>query len=276
MASSAVPPGGDRLDGDVRAYYDRGGEAVRLARGTGLLEFARTTELIQRHLPAGELDILDIGGGPGTYARWLCEAGHQVTLVDPVPLHVQQALQMHPNIAAALGDARAVPAEADSADVALLLGPLYHLTEPEDRLLALSEAKRCLRPGGVLMAAGISRYAALWDLLIRLDRLHEEEVLDTALNAIRTGVFAGTTGELFTTAYFHLPEEIVAEAAAAGFAEPRLFNIEGPGAFLPDLDERWANEERREAVLAAARAVEADPHLLAASGHLLLIAGKPL
>ena len=263
------------LDADVRAYYDRGGERDRLTTGTGLLEFARTRELIARHLPAGEVDVLDIGGGPGTYAHWLCELGHRVTVIDPMPLHVEQARRAHPRITAKLGDARDVPAGDASVDVVLLLGPLYHLVESEDRARALAEAARCLRPGGVLMAAVISRYAALLDLLIHHDRIHEDGVFEAASKAIRTGVFDGTTRDLFTTAYFHLPEEITTEAVTAGLTEARMFNVEGPGAFASDVGERWSDDRRRQALLDAARLVENDPHLLAAASHLLVVARKP-
>lgn len=240
-----------------------------------MLEFARTQELIARHLPAGALDVLDIGGGPGTYARWLCTLGHRVTLIDPIPLHVEQARRAHPDIAAKLGDARAVPAEDASADVVLLLGPLYHLTTATDRARALSEARRCVRPGGLLIAAAISRYAALLDLLIHHDRLHEDGVLEAATGAIRTGFFAGTTQDLFTTAYFHLPEELVDEVATAGLTEARLFNVEGPGAFAGNVGERWGDGPRRQALLNAARLIEDDPHLLAAASHLLVVARNP-
>jgi SAM-dependent methyltransferase len=265
----------ESLDGDVRAYYDRGAERERLTQGVGLLEFARTCELIARHLPAGALDVLDVGGGPGPYAQWLCGLGHRLIVIDPIPLHVEQARQADPAITAKLGDARNIPADDDSADVVLLLGPLYHLVAANDRAKALAQAVRCLRPGGVLIAAVISRYAALLDLLIRHDRIHEEGVFEAASNAIRTGVFEGTTRDLFTTAYFHLPEEILDETAGAGLTGGRLFNIEGPGAFASHVAERWTDDPRRQALLDAARLVEEDPHLLAAASHLLVIAHKP-
>jgi ubiquinone/menaquinone biosynthesis C-methylase UbiE len=50
-----------------------------------------------------------------------------------------------------------------SADVVLLLGPLYHLIEAADRRKALQEAYRVLVPGGLLFAAAISRFASALD-----------------------------------------------------------------------------------------------------------------
>ncbi|WP_245593247.1 class I SAM-dependent methyltransferase [Deinococcus frigens] len=39
----------------------------------------------------------------------------------------------------------------------MLLGPLYHLTDMADRVSVLTEARRVLRPGGVIVAAVIPR-----------------------------------------------------------------------------------------------------------------------
>jgi SAM-dependent methyltransferase len=154
----------------------------------------------------------------------------------------------------------------------LLLGPLYHLTQRDDRLSALVEAHRVLRPGGVLFAAGIFRYAALLDLLIRLDRLHEEAVAEMVRKAVQTGVFEGQVEGLFTTAYFHLPSELAEEVAVAGFEVTELFNIEGPGFMVSDFEGRWAEPSRREALLEAARLVETEPTMMGASSHLLAVA----
>src|SRR5207249_1849236 len=111
------------------------------------LEFVRTQELLSRFLPAPPAIVLDVGGGPGRYAACLATAGYTVTVLDPVPLHVEQAGAA--GLDAVLGDARSLPWEDARADAVLCLGPLYHLRAPHDRLAALTEARRVLRPGGV-------------------------------------------------------------------------------------------------------------------------------
>jgi SAM-dependent methyltransferase len=267
----------DELDPAVRAYYERGDELDRLAGGTpaGPLELARTQELLGRFLPAAPADVLDVGGGPGRYAAWLADLGHRVTLVDPVELHVAQARTLHPNVAAEIGDARRLAQPDRSADAVLLLGPLYHLIDRADRMAALGEALRVLRPGGVLFAAAISRWASLWDLLLRLDVLHDRAVCDLVAEAIDTGVHRGWDHGLFTTAYFHRPEELAGEVANAGFAGPELLNVEGPGFVSADFADRWADPARRDSMLRAARLVEREPSMLGASSHILAVGHRP-
>src|SRR5215831_12064894 len=82
---------GQRPPDEVLAFYALGLEAGRLDIEHNQLERARTRELIERHLQAKPRVVLDVGGGAGVYALWLAEAGHEVHLVDPVPLHVEQA-----------------------------------------------------------------------------------------------------------------------------------------------------------------------------------------
>jgi SAM-dependent methyltransferase len=152
---------------EIRAYYDRGAEAGRLA-DWGRLEFVRTMELLGRFLPAPPAVVLDVGGAAGVYALPLTDQGYEVHLVDPIPLHLEQARAASAAAAnrltgVTLGDARELPHEDDCADAVLMLGPLYHLTDAGDRHRALTEAARVLRPGGLLAAAAISRFASTMD-----------------------------------------------------------------------------------------------------------------
>lgn len=266
------------LDPSVRDYYERGDEADRLTGGApaGPLELERTKELLLRHLPERPSRILDVGGGPGVYAKWLSEMGHEVHLVDPFELHVEQALAAAPTITAEIGDARRL-AEADaSADVVLLLGPLYHLTDGSDRLQALREARRVLRPGGWLFAVAISRFAALLDLVVKYDRFHEPDVRRVVSDAVADGTFRGADADLgFTTAYCHLPRELAAEVEEAGFLGRQLYGVEGIAYLPPGIRDQWQDRARREALMDAARLTESDPEIVAASSHLLAVARVP-
>ena len=89
----------------------------------------------------------------------LARRGYRVHLVDPVPLHVEQARQAAGSdpafgFTAAEGDARELAERAGSQDAVLLSGPLCHLTGKAQRRQALAGARRVLRRGGRLLAMG--------------------------------------------------------------------------------------------------------------------------
>lgn len=157
----------------------------------------------------------------------------------------------------------------------LLLGPLYHLTERNERLTAVVEVMRVLRPDGLLFAAAISRFAALLDLLVNWNKIHEPEVFELVEESARTGIFAGPgEGGLFTTSYFHLPSDLAEEISEAGFRDVEVFQIEGPGFLVADFSDRWNGPVRKEALLRAARLVELEPEMRGASSHLLAVARR--
>jgi ubiquinone/menaquinone biosynthesis C-methylase UbiE len=262
------------IDPDIRWYYDLGAEAGRLQAGEGLLEALRTRALLAAWLPPPPAVVLDVGGGTGPHARWLVERGYETHLVDAMEPHVARARREAPGLASAeVGDARKLSRPSSSADAVLLLGPLYHLTERADRVTALAEARRVVRPGGVVAAAGISRYASL------LAGVAQSLVEDPEFRAIlardlEDGQHRNATRQpqYFTTAYFHLPHELESEARDAGLEPAALLAVEGPGWLAADLDARLRDEGRRRALLDAIALVEAEPALLAMSAHLLLFA----
>jgi SAM-dependent methyltransferase len=196
-----------------------------------------------------------------------------VHLVDPMPIHVEQARAAGVRDAS-VGDARRLELDDGWADAVLLLGPLYHLTGAEDRLDALREAHRVARAGGVLCAALISRFASTLSMLLDfLDEAGFEEIVERDL---AEGVHLNPSRRAgwFTTAYFHHPDEIGAELAAAGWEKAVVVAIEGPAAMLEDVDDHLDDPEHRERLLRAIRRIEADPSVLGATSHLLAAASK--
>jgi ubiquinone/menaquinone biosynthesis C-methylase UbiE len=276
------------IDPAITDHYQTGYEQSRLfPGGQPALEFVRSLELAGRLLPAPPARVLDVGGGPGAYAAALARRGYQVTLVDPVPLHVAQARAAAADPAApfavAAGDARDLPAADESADAVLMFGPLYHLTEAADRQRALAEARRVLLPGGLLLAMAISRFASLFDGLYsgwlddpRFARIVARDLADGQhRNADPVG-----RPEHFTTAYFHHPDELAAEAGQAGFAGVTVYGVEGPGWPLakggPERSAgRWAQPRWREQILAVAREAETERSLAGFSPHLIAAATRP-
>jgi len=252
---------------DVVDFYTQTHEEDRLAAGSSLLEFERTKELLRRFLPLPPATVMDVGGASGAYAFWLAGLGYEVHLVDATPRLVELAHQRdsqasHRLASIALADARRLSLDDTSIDAVLLLGPLYHLIDPEDRSSALMEARRVLRPGGVILAAGISRYAGTLDGLALQPTL-DEPIAAVRHRAVADGRYRNDTGNLryFTTAYFHRPEDLATELLEAGFTGLRVFGIEGPGWLVTDFDARWADPAGREHILKVARLLEEEPSI---------------
>ena len=264
----------------IRHYRDETDEGQRLARGLGQLELLRTREIVRRHLPDGPLRVLDVGGATGVHAAWLAEDGHRVHVVDPVASQVARVLELPGaragRITAEVGDARRLAIEEASFDAVLLLGPLYHLTEREDRLTALTEARRVVTRGGLVFAAAISRFASLFDGLAR-GFLFEPGFVDIVERDLRDGQHRNPTGhpDWFTTAYFHHPDELEEELQASGLRVREVLGVEGLAGWLGHLAGRWHDPAARETILRSARAVEAEACLRGLSGHLLGVAARP-
>lgn len=266
----------DMLSPEIEEYYERGGEHLRLTAGTGRLEFLRTWDVLTRVLPPAPARIVDVGGATGVYARPLAEAGYAVQVIDPVPGHVAAAGAL-PGVSAVPGDARALPVPDASADAVLLLGPLYHLPERAERVTAWREAARVVRPGGVVVGAVISRFASLFDGVVK-GYYAEPEFVSIVERALGDGVHrnAGAQPRWFTSAYFHRPEEPAAEAAEAGLAGARTVAVEGPVWMTGTrLAEFLADERLTGIMLDMLRRVEDEPSLFGASSHLLTIAHRP-
>jgi ubiquinone/menaquinone biosynthesis C-methylase UbiE len=237
-------------------------EDERLDRHT--VERARTWALLARWLP-DPVDVLDVGGGTGVHARWLAEQGHRVTLVDAMAKHVEAA-RADGTYAAAVGDARELDAEDGSVDAVVLLGPLYHLVDLEDRSQALAEARRVLRPGGLLFAGAVNYAASLLDGTAS-GWLRDERFVSIVRQDLATGQHRNPDGvpEWFTTTFFHRPDELRAELEATGFAVEELIGVEGPG---------WLVGEPEHSLVAAELA-DAHPELTVLSAHLLAVGRRP-
>jgi ubiquinone/menaquinone biosynthesis C-methylase UbiE len=268
---------------EVAGHYSSGYEAGRLSKGAGILDRERSRELLKRFLPPSPAVILDVGGGPGGHAFWLAEQGYRVHLIDITPLHVQMASAASQNqpetplASAQVGDACALPWKDGTADAVLLFGPLYHLTDQKDRIIALREAYRVLKAGGVLLAAGISRFASMFDGL-RQGFLKDPYFAEIVAQDLQNGQHRNPARqpEYFTDTFFHHPCELRQEIAQAGFEAISVFGVEGPGWLLLDIEAWWGNPDYQARLLQIARTVEAEESLLGVSAHLMAMAKKEI
>src|SRR5215470_10419352 len=274
QSKGSIPP-------EAQAHYEGRVEVDRLSQGLGQLEFARSQEIISRYLPSAPAVIFDVGGGPGRYAYWLASQGYEVHLIDGVPLHIEQAQQVAANqplqllASLSVGDARHLDVPDDSGDAVLLMGPLYHLTEHHDRLAALREARRILKPDGLVFAAGISRFTSALDGLVN-GYVNDPEFVRIVQQDLVDGQHRNPTNHpaYFTTAFFHSPQELQEEIEEAGFRHEATLPVEGPAWLLGNFAEHWNDPSRRERLLTTIQWLEGEPSLLGVSAHLMAIGRK--
>ena len=145
----------------------QGIERNRLRTGIGLIEFERTKERLLDKLPKPPAVIYDIGGGYGEYSWWLSSLGHEVHLFDLSETNIEMSEELadeYPDVclkAAEVCDARSIPRTDKSADAILFMGPLYSITEYEERILAIKECYRLLKDeGGTIVRWFCNRYGS--------------------------------------------------------------------------------------------------------------------
>ena len=265
---------------EVYEFYNNGAEIDRLERGLGIVEFYRSKEIISQYIN-GKSVIYDIGGGIGRYSSWLAEQGHDVTMVEYAPTAVDYAKKnMTTPYKAEVGDARDIHLPDDSADVVLLMGPLYHLQNKAERTKALNEAYRVLKPGGLLIATGISKFSSTtWALSVygNGNDFIDDEIY---MNMLRQEILTGEHNRpkeypyFIANAYFHTPAELKAEIKKCGFKVINAHAVEGSIWISPALNEKWQDPESRNRLLDILRLTEYDETIMGMSPHFLVTARK--
>lgn len=141
----------------LNEYYGRYDEDGRLGKNRrGQLEYLTTMGYIQAYLKPGDR-VLEVGAGTGRYSLSLTEFGAEVTAVEPVAHNLEilrSKIAPGQQVTALEGAAENLSMlDSGSFDMTLLLGPMYHLPTPEQRMQAMLEAVRVTKPGGIIMAA---------------------------------------------------------------------------------------------------------------------------
>ena len=281
FAASGRPGAGGTvgLPPEITAHYEHEyDEGNRIVEGLGQLELLRTKEVITRHLPpprprfGSSTSVAAPASTPAGSPSWATRCTSS-TRSPGMSRRCATSPHRGLRITAELGDARDLPVGNSTFDAALLLGPLYHLTTRADRLQALREAGRAVREGGWVFVAAISRFASLFDGLTS-GMLSDPAFLAIVEQDLRDGQHRNPERRpgWFTTAFFHRPDELLDEAAAAGYDVVELVGLEGLACWLPQLEAMFDNPRERALILTAARSIETESSLLGLSAHLLLAA----
>ncbi len=279
------------IDATVLAGYNAGIERNRLREGIGLIEFERTKEILLEKLPPPPAVIYDIGGAYGEYAWWLALRGYEVHLFDLSETNIAMSAELaveYPGTrlaSAMVCDARAIPRPEASADAVLLMGPLYSITEYGERILAIRESRRLLKPGGLLFSAALTPYSVL---VSRLAVYHENdtpkrrELDDPAVMAIieralADGCYINPEKKIANgigSSHLHTAKALREELLAGGFGMTTVHGVMGGAWLAPNIHELMLNESTRRTLMKTVRLLDTHEEIIGLSGHLLAVSRK--
>ncbi len=211
---------------NIEKHYNKHPEDLRLQRRHGIVEFETTMYHLRRFLHPGDR-LLDIGAGTGRYTSALMAEGYEVKAVELVRRNINVFLEREPTADVVQGDARHMPfLPTASADVTLLLGPLYHLIGDEEKLKALAEAKRVTKPGGIIFVAYLMNEYSILSYCFDEDRisgLMERGAVDEDFH------IQAQADELYD--YLRL-DDINRLNRQAGLKRVTIFSPDGPADFM--------------------------------------------
>lgn len=263
----------------VQAHYDENAQQEWERLSAHPFEFILTTWMMEKFIKPGD-SILDIGGGPGRYAIHFAKMGCPVTLVDLSPGNVALALEKAREANVDLRAESANCLDLDGMDLDLydhvfLMGPLYHLTDGEDRVEAVRQALERLKPGGNLYCSFILDFAALIYDMREGPGFLPADLGEGTMQRIIDSVLRGEayTGKAFTTACLVNQRQIEPFMAPFGLEKLALFGQEGILAPNENRILSYPEAERAEWIGIAKKLLEV-PELLAYSEHAMYIGRK--
>lgn len=279
------------IDKTVLARYNAGIEKNRLRTGIGIIEFERTKEILLENLPKPPAGIYDIGGGYGEYSWWLASLGYEVHLFDLSETNIDMSSEMADEYrdcslkSAIVCDARSVPCADKSADAILLMGPLYSITEFEERIAAIKESFRLLKDNGVLFSAALTPYSVL---LPRITAYHDDnsnikneldnpDVISIIERALCDGCYINPERRIANglgSSHLHTAKELKDELLYGGFVTSAVHGVMGGAWLAPNLDELLEKEETKKVLMKTVRMLDMHEEIIGLSGHLLAVSRK--
>ena len=236
--------------GKLEQYYNKFNEDGRLTRRHGIVEFNTSMYFIrgfledyalQNNLSKSEIKILDLGAATGAYSVPLSEEGYKVTAVEKVVHNLNQLKKKSDKVVAILGDAVDLSyLKDDEFDLIICFGPMYHLISKEEKLMALSECKRVLKPDGRIFNAYCMNEYAVMTFGFKEKHLLEAKAQGKVSDDY---LFLSTKEELYS--YLRM-DQIDELNNLAGLTREYIFSPDGPANYmreeLKDMSEELFDE----------------------------------
>lgn len=279
------------IDTTVLAGYNAGAERNRLRTGIGIIEFERTKEILLDKLSPPPAVIYDIGGAYGEYAWWLASLGYEVHLFDLSETNIRMSAELsdeYPGLSlksAEVCDARAIARPDKSADAVLLMGPLYSITEYEERILTIMESRRVLKDNGVLFSAALTPYSVLVARLAAYHRddakkrteLDDPTVIAMIERALDDGCYINPERRIASglgSSRLHTAKALREELLCGGFETLSVHGVMGGAWLAPNIEKLLATPKTRETLMKTVRMLDMHEEIIGLSGHLLAVSRK--
>ncbi|MEK3886695.1 class I SAM-dependent methyltransferase [Bacillus sp. FSL K6-3431] len=262
-------------------YYNQFDEWGRLDRES--IEFQVNWHYIKKYMPKIGC-VLDNGAGPGKYSIQLAKEGHKVTLTDLTQKLVEIAKikvkefgleEQFEGLYAA--DARELKMIKDEQfDGSLMLGPMYHLQEEQDRIKAVKELNRVTKKNGLVFVAFMPRVRHIFTSLLSPENWKPNDDMDTIIQFSNSGCFNHADEGRFTDAYYFNIEDINPFMEAHGFEGLQLIGSNVGAILNHDSWNYWREkgEQEVEKMIDLIKEKATDPYILGMSSHLLYIGRK--
>lgn len=262
----------------IEQYYNKFNEEKRLNTRHGQIEFRITMKYIHDYIDIrmkemgysdkSELQLLDIGAGTGRYSVPLSDEGYTVTAVELVKYNLGILKQKGSNVNAIQGNALNLKKLVDNTfDVTLLFGPMYHLMTREEKVKALSEAKRVTKPDGIILVAYImNEYAVV------VYGIQENQIKDSVEKGLLSEEYHTVPDEESLYDFVRI-EDINSFNEEVGLTREKILSPDGPANYIRPFVNRL-DEESYELFVQYQLKVCERPDLIGAGAHTVDILRK--